>query len=628
MTRTTLLFFSLSFLASTLALSGAKAEQQKVKADTVVGPHQLVAIPAALPNQDSADDRPCFTLDGRMMYFGSRRASKDPWRIPDPNPNWKWDSDLWYRILTDTGWSSPINVGAPINNSAGQLNPTISPRGDVLYYVSGGGQVLWMAKLAERVKPTVPPNLEKKRGKKLVSPKDTVVAALKPTAMFKDARPVGGLLNNIYGNRQYMMALFHDSILRVVQKEMQPDSDLKFRAPDAWNLHFTEHLYQHLQTQMNADFFAQMIRCESSITPDGKLAIISENFGKKNQYGWDGEGGEDLWIVTIDQNGGWDTIKYLQGHINSEFDETYPFIAADGVTLYFTSNRPCKTCAPGTSGAQDLYRTQWNGKEWTDPVPLGAPFNSPKDDYGFSIGPDGKTAYFVSNRDGKSRLYQVSLDPSDSLVAPKQVVVLQGTVTDAKTHKPLAAEIFVDDLSTAQQSQSVLSDSISGSYALAGQRGHRFGIQAVAAGHLPRSERFTVPAEGTFDRTKLDLALAPVEVGATAEFKNVYFEFGKADLLPESRLELTRVAQFLKKSNKTTLEIAGHTDDVGTVQANQALSEARANSVLEYLASLGIMKGRMKAVGYGKSHPRVRGTTESARAQNRRVEMIITSQSD
>src|SRR5580692_6256373 len=87
----------------------------------------LMAIPAQLPDQDSADDRPCFTLDGRTMYFGSRRPSKDPWRVPDPNPNWKWDSDLWERILTDSGWSSPINLGPPINNSAGQLNPTISP---------------------------------------------------------------------------------------------------------------------------------------------------------------------------------------------------------------------------------------------------------------------------------------------------------------------------------------------------------------------------------------------------------------------------------------------------------------------------------------------------------------------
>ncbi len=564
----------------------------------------LVAVPAILPEQDSADDRPCFTLDGRMMYFGSRRASKDPWRVADnSNPSWKWDSDLWYRILTDSGWSAPINVGPPINNSGGQLNPTVSPRGDVLYYVSGG-PVLWMAKMVG--------------GK------------------FQQPTPVTGMLNNIYNNRQWVQNMFKDSIIRVVDREMLPDSDLKARAPDAWNLHRTERLVEHYKTQMAVDF-ATTIRCESTISPDSKAAIISENFGKRGSYGMDGEGGEDLWLVTIGLNGGWDTVKYLGGHVNSEFDETYPFLAADGVTLYFTSNRPCRTCRSGTSGAQDLYRTQYNGITWSDPVPLGPPFNSPKDDYGFSIGPDGKTAYFVSNRDGKSRLYQVSLTPADSNIAPRPVVVLQGTVTDAKTHKPLAAEIFVDDLSTAASgragnsmgaSQSVLSDSISGAYVLAAQRGHRFGVQAVAPGHLPRSERFTVPAEGAFDRTKLDLELAPVEVGAKAEFKNVYFEFGKADLLPESKLELSRVVKFLVKSNKTTLEISGHTDDVGTAEANQTLSEARAQAVLDFLASIGINRSRMKAVGYGKTRPRVRGTSEEARAQNRRVEMTITSESD
>lgn len=600
----------------------------------------LVAIPAILPQQDSADDRPCFTLDGRMMYFGSRRASKDPWRVADnSNPSWKWDSDLWYRILTDSGWSAPINVGPPINNSGGQLNPTVSPRGDVLYYV-GGGPVLWMAKMVnETPRPALAldPNKRsgKSRGKKAVEIPKQVDSKIAPK--FQQPTPVGGMLNNIYQNRQYFMAHFHDSIWNVVNQEMLPDSDLKYRAPDAWNLHFQERLLDKLKTQQTADFWSMMIRCESTISPDSKAAIISENFGKRGSYGMDGEGGEDLWLVTIGLNGGWDTVKYLGGHVNSEFDETYPFLAADGVTLYFTSNRPCRTCRSGTSGAQDLYRTQWNGTTWSDPVPLGPPFNSPKDDYGFSIGPDGKTAYFVSNRDGKSRLYQVSLTPADSNIAPRPVVVLQGTVTDAKTHKPLAAEIFVDDLSTAASgragnsmgaSQSVLSDSISGAYVLAAQRGHRFGVQAVAPGHLPRSERFTVPAEGAFDRTKLDLELAPVEVGAKAEFKNAYFEFGKADLLPESRLELQRVVKFLVKSNKTTLEISGHTDDVGTADANQTLSEARAQAVLDFLASIGINRSRMKAVGYGKTRPRARGTSEESRAQNRRVEMTITSESD
>jgi outer membrane protein OmpA-like peptidoglycan-associated protein len=556
----------------------------------------LVAIPAQLPDQDSADDRPCFTLDGRTMYFGSRRPSKDPWRVPDPNPNWKWDSDLWERILTDSGWSSPINLGPPINNSAGQLNPTISPRGDELYYVSGNGAILWKAHLLD--------------GK------------------FQQPQPVQGLLNNIYANKQITMSRFHDSIWYLVNREMAPDSDLKLRAPDAWDLHFREHLVQHLKTQMAADFFSQTIRCESTISPDAKVAIFSEDFGKKGEYGIAGEGGEDLWIVTIGPNGSWDTVKFFNGKVNSQYDETYPFLAADGVTLYFTSTRPCPTCPRGTTGGQDLYRTQYRDGHWSDPVPLGPPFNSAADDYGFSIGPDGKTAYFVSNREGKSRLYQVNLRPQDSAIAPKPVVVLQGIVTDAKTHKPLAAEIFVDDLTANQSDFSVYSDSLSGSYTLAAQRGHRFGIQAIAPGHLPRSERFEVPADQPFDRTKLDLALAPTELGATMEFKNAYFDFGKAELLPESKLELDRVVLFLKKSTNTTLEVSGHTDDVGTIAANQKLSEDRASAVRDYLVLRGVAATRLKAVGYGKSKPLVKGNTEEARAQNRRVEMTITSESD
>ncbi len=556
----------------------------------------LVAIPAQLPDQDSADDRPCFTLDGRTMYFGSRRFSKDPWRVSDPNPRWKWDSDLWSRILTDSGWSAPINLGPPINNSAGQLNPTISPRGDELYYVTGGGAILWKAHLVD--------------GK------------------FQQPQPVPGMLNNIYMNKQFAGNHFNDSLRMVIAQEMAPDSDLRVRAPDAWDLHYREHLVQHLKTQMAADFFQGLIRCESSISPDGKAAIISENFGKSGAYGMAGRGGEDLWLVIISPNGSWDTVKFLDSNVNSEYDETYPFLAADGVTLYFTSTRPCPTCPPGISGAQDLYRTQFNGAHWSDPVPLGTPFNSPADDYGFSIGPDGKTAYFVSNRDGKSRLYQVNLRPEDSAIAPKPVVILQGEVTDAKTHKPLAAEIFVDDLTAKKTDFSVYSDSLSGSYTLAAERGHRFGIQAIAAGHLPRSERFEVPAGQPFDRTKLDLELEPVALGASMEFKNAYFDFGKSELLPESKLELDRVVIFLMKSTNTTLEIAGHTDDVGTIAANQKLSEDRANAVREYLVSRGVAATRLKAVGYGKSKPLVKGNTEAARAQNRRVEMTITSESD
>jgi outer membrane protein OmpA-like peptidoglycan-associated protein len=262
---------------------------------------------------------------------------------------------------------------------------------------------------------------------------------------------------------------------------------------------------------------------------------------------------------------------------------------------------------------------------FSKPEILPPPFNSPYGDYGFSISPDGTTAYFVSNRTGKSKFYQVRLRPQDSSIAPKPIIILSGKVTDKVTGAPVKAEIFVDELTEEKNSFSVFSDSVSGTYILSMQRGHRFGLQVVADKYLPRSERYTLPAEGTFDRSKLDFQLTPIEVGSTTEFKNVYFEFGKSDLRNESRLELDRIVAFLQKNRNTNIEIQGHTDDVGSDEANQKLSLDRANTVMEYIKSKGIPARRLTAQGFGKSKPLVRGTDETSRAKNRRVEMMVTS---
>jgi outer membrane protein OmpA-like peptidoglycan-associated protein len=299
-------------------------------------------------------------------------------------------------------------------------------------------------------------------------------------------------------------------------------------------------------------------------------------------------------------------------------------MAADGVTLYFSSDRPCKDCRDGTWGGDDIYMSRITDSGFTKPKILPPPFNSQYGDYGFSISPDGETAYFVSNRSGKSRFYQVKLRPQDSAIAPKQIVILSGKVTDKVTKKPVSAEIFIDELTEGKNSFSVFSDPATGTYILSMQRGHRFGLQAVAKGYLPRSERFTYPAQGTFDRTALDLELTPIEVGSMTEFKNVYFEFGKSDLLPESKLELDRVAGFLKQNKNATIEIGGHTDDVGGEDVNDKLSLARATSVMNYIVTKGIPARRLTAKGFGKTKPIAGGTDEAARAKNRRVEMLIT----
>jgi outer membrane protein OmpA-like peptidoglycan-associated protein len=102
-----------------------------------------------------------------------------------------------------------------------------------------------------------------------------------------------------------------------------------------------------------------------------------------------------------------------------------------------------------------------------------------------------------------------------------------------------------------------------------------------------------------------------------------YFDFDKADLRPQNREVLSRIAGVLLASNGYRLSIHGHTDDVGDEQYNQRLSERRAESVAEYLKSAGIDPGVIDTTGYGKASPRVKGQTREARQKNRRVEIAI-----
>ncbi len=567
-----------------------------ITADALFKADSLVVEEFNLPLSDSADDRPMFSLDGSIMVFGSRRPPMkgETWRQQQQAPYF-WDGDIYYRVFTDTGWSIPINAGPQVNNGGDQNNPTITPMGDEIVYRNNGQIVRSKFINGTLQKPEVVP----------------------------------GDIQNIYAQLANYELNFRFSLPQKVSKELDADStltELFARAPDTKEVYVKERMMRVLKDNGGLKFFYGTTRFESAFTPDGHNVIFSENFGKKGEYGFDGVGDDDLWVLTVSPNGHWDTVKGINGEINSSGSESYPFIAADGQTLYFTSDRPCYTCKPDAGGFDDIYMSRLNDKGFSKPVPLPGPINSPAGDYGFTIAADGQTAYFVSNRTGKSKFYRVHFPTRDSAFLPIPVMLMQGRITDKNTGKPLKGEVFVDDLASERNSFSITTND-SGIYLIALQRGHRLGLQAISNGYLPKSERVAYPTAGKFNREKLDFQLAPIEVGATTEFKNVYFAFGKADLLPESKLELNRAAEFLKKNKNTSIEIDGHTDDIGSDGFNNKLSLDRANAVLSYIATQGISKDRMQAKGFGKSKPVKKGSDEATRAQNRRVEMIITSYS-
>lgn len=117
--------------------------------------------------------------------------------------------------------------------------------------------------------------------------------------------------------------------------------------------------------------------------------------------------------------------------------------------------------------------------------------------------------------------------------------------------------------------------------------------------------------------------LKAIDEGSAIVLENIFFEFNKTELLPASFAELNKVVQFMLEENIKMIEIGGHTDNEGSDSYNQKLSEGRAASVVNYLASQGIGADRMKSVGYGESRPIDTNKTEEGRAQNRRVEFTL-----
>lgn len=117
--------------------------------------------------------------------------------------------------------------------------------------------------------------------------------------------------------------------------------------------------------------------------------------------------------------------------------------------------------------------------------------------------------------------------------------------------------------------------------------------------------------------------LKNIEEGSSIVLENIFFEFNKTDLLPESYAELNKVVDFMLKNHIQLIEISGHTDNEGSESYNQKLSEGRANSVIGYLAGNGVPMAAMRAIGYGESRPIETNLTEEGRAINRRVEFTL-----
>ncbi|MBO9375914.1 OmpA family protein [Sphingomonas histidinilytica] len=123
-----------------------------------------------------------------------------------------------------------------------------------------------------------------------------------------------------------------------------------------------------------------------------------------------------------------------------------------------------------------------------------------------------------------------------------------------------------------------------------------------------------------------DYQLRQTQLGATLVLQDVVFETGKADLKPGAAQRLQPLAQYLQANKDVKVRIDGHTDSQGSDGYNQQLSEARAQSVRNALAGLGVAPDRITAVGHGEAQPVADNRNAAGRQQNRRVEVTLVGQ--
>lgn len=352
---------------------------------------------------------------------------------------------------------------------------------------------------------------------------------------------------------------------------------------------------------------------EPSLSADGRtLYFSSERPG--------GQGRMDLWYSRLIKDGSWSKAQNMGPDINTKGDEVAPFIHANGSTLYYSSNN-----LPGMGG-YDIFCTKKKGNEWSYPKNIGYPINTSDNEGTVFITVDGKKGYYYIYdkkimQNPPSTLYE--FDIPQEIREEEKSTYAKGTVYDAVTKKPLSAKIELIDLKTNLVKQQVGSDPVNGQYMLVLTEGLEYSLNVSKEGYLFHSSFFDYKNPTVFNPVALDIYLTPIKAGASIVLNNIFFENNSYELEDRSTAELENIVAFMSINPTVTIELGGHTDDVGSDAANLDLSQKRAKAVNDYLVSAGIPVAKLKYKGYGETKPMAPNTNEENRAKNRRIEFKV-----
>ena len=396
------------------------------------------------------------------------------------------------------------NLGDNINSQYEELSPIIAPDGKTLYYVRQShpenkirefkdveNQAIWFSALgadttwqkAEFMKK--PFNLDRYNGVVSITPDGN-------TILIRGAYKEGAYKGNGYS-----------FVIRKKKGWAKPNM-IKIKKYKAM------------------DFGVNNSACLSN---DGQTLLLSfteENAGVNN----------DLYVSFMKEDKTWTKPKPLGPIVNvEERNEASPFLASDGVTLYFGSNRD------GGKGEMDIYMTKrlddsW--EKWSEPVNMGEGINTSANEAYYSLDAEGKYAYMVMRKDSVTGSDIVKIELKQEF-RPDPVVLVYGNVYNKKTLEPLDASLTYEVLSDSTQTGGVANTNPDdGAYKIIVKIDQLYGITAKASGYMSASESVDTKGITEYTEIRRDLYLVPFEVGQTVRLQNIFFDHDKATLRSES----------------------------------------------------------------------------------------------
>lgn len=317
-----------------------------------------------------------------------------------------------------------------------------------------------------------------------------------------------------------------------------------------------------------------------AVSPDGNYLYFASDMP--------GTGGKDIWRINLKERSG--SLENLGTDINTPGDEMFPYMLTDSI-MYFSSDGH-----PGLGGLDIFCATLQPSGRWTV-TNMGSPINSEADDFGMTFLPaaDHPQGYMSSNRDdgrGYDHIYTFEL--------PDLKINISGWVVD-RDDEPVPNSVIRIVGNDGSIQKAVARDD--GSFSFPLQRGVSYVMMAGGRGYLNAKQEFTADNAEEDAEYEIDFVLASINKPNIIE--NIFYDFDKATLRPESEEALDELVKLLADNPNITIEMASHTDRVGTEEYNLDLSERRAKAVIDYLISKGIAQERLQHQGYGKSRPKV-----------------------